>query len=49
MDLAALVATMPFVVAVGITIDAASGEEVQGHLPWTPERCTTAGLMHGGQ
>jgi 1,4-dihydroxy-2-naphthoyl-CoA hydrolase len=48
MDLAALVATMPFAVAVGITIDAASAEQVHGHLPWTPERCTTAGLMHGG-
>ena len=43
-----LVATMPFAVAVGITIDAAAKEEVRGRLPWAPERCTTAGLMHGG-
>jgi 1,4-dihydroxy-2-naphthoyl-CoA hydrolase len=48
MDLAALVATMPFAVEVGITIDAASKEEVRGRLSWAPERCTTAGLMHGG-
>ena len=48
MDLEALVATMPFSVAVGIQIDAASKEEVRGHIPWAPERCTTAGLMHGG-
>jgi 1,4-dihydroxy-2-naphthoyl-CoA hydrolase len=48
MDLAALVATMPFAVEVGITIDAASKEEVRGRLAWAPERCTTAGLMHGG-
>ena len=48
MDLADLVATMPFAVAVGITIDAASKDEVKGRLPWAPERCTTAGLMHGG-
>jgi 1,4-dihydroxy-2-naphthoyl-CoA hydrolase len=48
MDLADLVATMPFAVAVGITIDAASNDEVVGHLPWSEERCTTAGLMHGG-
>ena len=48
MDTAQLVATMPFAVAVGVTIDAASKEEVQGRLPWSPERCTTAGLMHGG-
>lgn len=47
-ELADLVATMPFAVAVGLTIDAASNEEVVGHLPWSPERCTTAGLMHGG-
>ena len=48
MELADLVATMPFAVAVGITIDAASKDEVRGRLPWAPERCTTAGLMHGG-
>jgi len=48
MDHADLVATMPFAVKVGIVIDAASKEEVRGHLPWSTERCTTAGLMHGG-
>jgi len=48
MDTAQLVATMPFAVAVGITIDVATNDEVRGHLPWAPERCTTAGLMHGG-
>jgi 1,4-dihydroxy-2-naphthoyl-CoA hydrolase len=48
MELADLVATMPFAVAVGITIDAASKDEVKGRLPWAPDRCTTAGLMHGG-
>jgi 1,4-dihydroxy-2-naphthoyl-CoA hydrolase len=48
MQPADLVATMPFAVAVGIEIDAASKDEVRGHLPWSPERCTTAGLMHGG-
>jgi 1,4-dihydroxy-2-naphthoyl-CoA hydrolase len=48
MDLADLVATMPFAVAVGITIDAASKDEVRGRIPWTPDRCTTGGLMHGG-
>ena len=48
MELADLVATMPFAVAVGIEIDAASNDEVRGHLPWSQERCTTAGLMHGG-
>jgi len=41
MELADLVATMPFAVAVGITIDAAAKEEVVGRLPWSEERCTT--------
>jgi uncharacterized protein (TIGR00369 family) len=48
MDTAQLVATMPFALAVGIEIDAAAKDEVRGRLPWAPERCTTAGLMHGG-
>jgi 1,4-dihydroxy-2-naphthoyl-CoA hydrolase len=48
MEPADLVATMPFAVAVGVTIDAATKDEVRGGLPWSPERCTTAGLMHGG-
>jgi uncharacterized protein (TIGR00369 family) len=48
MDAAELVATMPFAVQIGIVIDTASKDEVTGHLPWSPERCTTAGLMHGG-
>ena len=48
MDNAQLVATMPFAIAVGITIDAATKDAVLGRLPWAPERCTTAGLMHGG-
>ena len=27
---------------------AAGPEEVRGELPWAPERCTSAGLLHGG-
>ena len=48
MEPADLVATMPFAVAVGIEIDAAAAGEVVGHLDWSEDRCTTAGLMHGG-
>jgi uncharacterized protein (TIGR00369 family) len=48
MDAARLVATMPFAEQIGIVIDAASPDEVRGRLPWAPERCTTAGLLHGG-
>ena len=43
-----MLATMPFAVTCGIVLDAAAAEEVRGHLPWAPERCTTAGMMHGG-
>ncbi len=48
MDLGDLLASMPFAVSIGVALDAASAEEVRGRLPWAPERCTTAGLMHGG-
>ena len=48
MELADMLATMPFAVATGIVLDSAAADEVRGHLAWSPERCTTAGLMHGG-
>src|SRR5260370_18077067 len=43
-----LLAMMPFAVALGIELDAASAMEVRGHLAWSPERCTAGGIMHGG-
>jgi 1,4-dihydroxy-2-naphthoyl-CoA hydrolase len=43
-----LVTLMPFAEALGITLDAAGPDEVRGRLAWAPERCTAAGLMHGG-
>lgn len=48
MDPAALVATMPFAVQLGIEISEASKEKVVGHLDWAPEKCTIGGLLHGG-
>jgi uncharacterized protein (TIGR00369 family) len=48
LDLAALVATMPFAVHSGVEITASSRDAVVGHLDWSEERCTTGGLMHGG-
>jgi uncharacterized protein (TIGR00369 family) len=45
---AALLAMMPFAVATGVELDRASPEEVTGRLPWSPERCTAGGTMHGG-
>ena len=47
-DPATLAATMPFAVAVGVEVTAASGDAVVGHLDWARERCTIGGLLHGG-
>jgi 1,4-dihydroxy-2-naphthoyl-CoA hydrolase len=44
----ALAMAMPFAVALGIEVTAATAEEVRGRMEWTPERCTTAGILHGG-
>ena len=47
-DPQALAAAMPFAVAVGAEVTAASAEEVRGRLAWAPERCTSGGTLHGG-
>jgi len=47
-DLEAVVAQVPFAAALGVVLDAAGADEVRGRLAWVPERCTTAGTMHGG-
>lgn len=47
MELAELVATMPFAESLGIRLTAATPEEVVGSLAWAPDRCTTGGLLHG--
>ena len=43
-----LLATIPYSVALGMTLDEATPQLVRGSLPWSPERCTTGGVMHGG-
>ena len=43
-----LIESMPFSVACGIELDAAAADEVRGHMPWQEDRCTTAGILHGG-
>jgi uncharacterized protein (TIGR00369 family) len=48
MDLEELVALMPFSQSLGIELTAANKDGVEGTLAWTPERCTTAGILHGG-
>jgi uncharacterized protein (TIGR00369 family) len=45
---AELLALMPFAVATGIGLDVAAPDEVRGRLPWSPDRCTAGGLLHGG-
>lgn len=47
-NLPALVALMPFAERLGIELEAASPEEVVGRVAWEPEKCTTAGMLHGG-
>lgn len=48
MEPQSLVALMPFAESLGITLSVATPERVEGALEWAPERCTTAGLLHGG-
>jgi 1,4-dihydroxy-2-naphthoyl-CoA hydrolase len=39
---------MPFAKACGIRLLTVTATEVRGEMSWTPELCTTAGVMHGG-
>ncbi len=43
-----MVASMPFAVALGVELDAATADGVRGRMPWAPERSTLGGAMHGG-
>ena len=47
-DVQELLRVMPFAAGLGIELDAASADEVRGRLAWSPERCTSAGVLHGG-
>ena len=47
-DNEALIAMMPFAAQLGITLDEAGPGRVVATLPWAPQLCTTAGVMHGG-
>ena len=39
---------MPFAVALGMTVEAASPACVRARLPWAADRCTAGGILHGG-
>ena len=44
-DMASLI---PFASTLGLELIAAAPERVEGRLPWSPERCTAGGVLHGG-
>ena len=44
-DLSRLV---PFADVLGIEITRAGADEVHGRMPWASDRCTSAGVLHGG-
>ena len=48
MDTALLHASMPLCATLGMRVDTADADLVQLSLDWSPELCTTAGLLHGG-
>ena len=47
-DLKSLNELIPFAAALGMELLEATAELVVSRLQWTPERCTTGGVMHGG-
>ncbi|MGH9213690.1 MAG: PaaI family thioesterase [Acidimicrobiales bacterium] len=42
-----LLTAMPFAVAAGVDLLRAEATEVEATLAWSPERCTSGGVMHG--
>ena len=47
-DTAALHSAMPFTAVLGATVVDVAATEVRLRLPWTAERCTAGGILHGG-
>jgi uncharacterized protein (TIGR00369 family) len=43
-----ILANMPFMQHCGVAVASATRDEVKGSLPYRPELCTTAGVIHGG-
>ena len=48
MDTDLLHKSMPLCSTLGMRVDSADATLVQLSLDWSPELCTTAGLLHGG-
>ncbi len=43
-----LLAMMPYATMLGIALHEATPALVTGSLAWAPDRCTAAGILHGG-
>jgi 1,4-dihydroxy-2-naphthoyl-CoA hydrolase len=39
---------MPFAAVLGVEVLSSSPEEVRARVPWSEERCTAGGVLHGG-
>jgi uncharacterized protein (TIGR00369 family) len=39
---------MPFAGLIGMELDEAGPDRVVAHLTWSPQLCTSAGILHGG-
>lgn len=48
LDPSQLAAAMPFALRIGVVFDRASKDSVEGHLDWSPDLCTSGGILHGG-
>jgi 1,4-dihydroxy-2-naphthoyl-CoA hydrolase len=47
-DMDTLVASMPLAVQLGIELQVAGPDGVEGTIAWAPDRTTAGGLLHGG-
>jgi 1,4-dihydroxy-2-naphthoyl-CoA hydrolase len=47
-DPKALLALMPLAATLEIEIESVGPDEVIGSMAWAPQRCTAAGVLHGG-
>ncbi len=43
-----LLAIMPFAGLIGMELDEAGPDRVVAHLTWSPQLCTSAGILHDG-
>jgi 1,4-dihydroxy-2-naphthoyl-CoA hydrolase len=43
-----MVDLMPFASTIGVELVSAAPERVEGRLAYSPERCTSGGVLHGG-